>query len=259
MISTTVGKGQPRVAVVACIHGNELYGKEVLGKLKKIKVCKGSVVSVFANRKAYCKKKRFIDCDLNRSFPGSKDGNYEQQQALKILEVLKNCDIVIDLHSSSTPTPPFIVLSKITRKHLEFLPKVPIDTVVYMPKSVACGKALIDYCKCGVSLEMGLHTKSGLSDYAFGVLKGILAGLGVVKYEKQAATPKKLFVVHEAAQYTKKSCRKRLNNFTGFREKGKTVYPILITPKKRALDGIHFLKATTIPYSLLNKVKAKHF
>jgi succinylglutamate desuccinylase len=237
---------KPLIGVVACVHGDEYYGRSVLSKLRKIGPVNGAIKGIFANKKAYFEEVRYIEQDLNRSFPGNNAGNYEERIATKIIKKLKKCDFVIDLHSSSTATPPFIILSKLARTHMEFIKNIPVEKVVCMPKSVAHGRALIDHCRCGISLEMGLHTKKGLSEEAFNILINSFANMGLLRIEKKfALKPKKLFIVYGKERYRKnKKEMTGLRNFQSFCRNGKTVYPVLITPRTKAYDNVHFLKAT---------------
>jgi len=143
--------------VVACVHGNEIYGLEVLKKFS-------GVDSFVGNPKAVEKKVRFIDSDLNRVFPGKKDGNYEEKLALEINKKLVNYDYVVDLHSSSSKCPLFGIITKPMKEKIEFAKKLGLKKVVVMSENYASGKALIDFCKCGISLEIGPHEDKTIID-----------------------------------------------------------------------------------------------
>ncbi|MBS3094157.1 succinylglutamate desuccinylase/aspartoacylase family protein, partial [Candidatus Pacearchaeota archaeon] len=71
-----------KLVIICCLHGNEIYGLEV---------CKDQSLFPFilANEKALKENKRFIDSDLNRSFPGKADGNYEERRAFELTKKLK--------------------------------------------------------------------------------------------------------------------------------------------------------------------------
>ena len=71
-----IGSGKPYVAVVFCQHGDEPLGKEVAEKLWSLNLKRGTLFTVFANPLAFEKEARFVDSDLNRSFPGNPNGNY---------------------------------------------------------------------------------------------------------------------------------------------------------------------------------------
>src|SRR5690242_12123871 len=99
------GKGKPVIGIVGAMHGNE-SGPAIIEKLKKLKVRK-TIKYIIANPEAREKNVRFIDSDLNRSFPGKKDGNREERLAYQLRKIGKDIDILIDLHSCSMESKPF--------------------------------------------------------------------------------------------------------------------------------------------------------
>lgn len=136
--------------LVICQHGNERAPKEVLDKYFH-----GQFEVVLANKKAYEKNIRFIKTDLNRSFPGNKNGSLEEKIASNLLRTLKKYQQVVDLHTATCDTPIFIILTKTTKKHLELARSTGIEKIVYMQESIASGKALIDHVPVGISIEAG--------------------------------------------------------------------------------------------------------
>ncbi len=140
-----------KVVIVCCLHGTEHYGLDVAKKLSS------KIPYLLGNRKAFDKKVRFIDSDLNRCFPGNKNGNYEERIAFQLTKKLKSFDYVIDLHSSSNYCPLFGIITKPNDKKINFAKKLGLKMLVIMPKCFASGKALVDFAKCGISLEIGPH------------------------------------------------------------------------------------------------------
>ena len=139
-----------KLILVCCLHGNERYG---------LSVCESQSLFPFvlANRRALEENKRFIDSDLNRVFPGNEEGNYEERRAAEILEKIKDFDYVLDLHSSSNRCPLFGIITKPNKEKIEFAKKLGLKKLIIMPESFASGKALIDFVKCGISIEIGPH------------------------------------------------------------------------------------------------------
>jgi succinylglutamate desuccinylase len=138
--------------LVCCLHGNERYGLEV---------CKSQSLFPFvlANKKALKENKRFIDTDLNRSFPGKFNGNHEEKRAAEILSEIKNSKYVLDLHSSSNNCPIFGIITKPNNEKIEFAKKLGLKRLIIMPESFASGKSLIDFADCGISIEVGPHER----------------------------------------------------------------------------------------------------
>jgi succinylglutamate desuccinylase len=159
-----------KLAVVCCLHGNERYGLEAVKRLPPH-------VSFFvANEKALKENKRFIDTDMNRCFPGKDGGNYEEARAFELLEQLKNFDYLIDLHSSSNNCPMFGIITKPNQEKIEFAKRLGLKKLVIMPEFFASGKALIDFVKCGVSIEVGPHERDGNVGEALNLIKNLETG-----------------------------------------------------------------------------------
>ncbi len=94
---------------------------------------------------------------MNRCFPGKENGNYEERRAFKLVNKLKDFDYVIDLHSSTNNCPLFGIITKPNEGKTKFAKKLRLKRLVIMPEYFASGKALIDFVKCGISLEIGPH------------------------------------------------------------------------------------------------------
>ncbi|NDW16708.1 succinylglutamate desuccinylase [Alteromonas genovensis] len=98
----------PIMFVSAAIHGDELNGIEIVGRLirsKAIEKLRGTLIAVpmvnvygVLNQSRYLPDRR----DLNRSFPGSKKGSLAGRLAnLFFNEVVSKCDVGIDLHTGA--------------------------------------------------------------------------------------------------------------------------------------------------------------
>lgn len=98
----------PTLFVSAAIHGDELNGIEIIGRLlksKSIKSLRGTLITVpmvnvygVINQSRYMPDRR----DLNRSFPGSARGSLAGRIAKLFLdEIVSKCDYGIDLHTGA--------------------------------------------------------------------------------------------------------------------------------------------------------------
>lgn len=139
--------------VVACTHGNEKYGLETVRNLSL------SVDFLIGNPEAVKKNVRFVDSDLNRIFPGKENGNIEEKRAFELIGKLKEYDFVIDLHSCSQACEVFGIITKPSLEKIEFAKQIGLKKLVIMFEGFASGKSLIDFCKCGISLEVGSHER----------------------------------------------------------------------------------------------------
>lgn len=98
----------PVLGLTAAIHGNELNGIAIIQNTFEnldVSKLKGVLIGIpginpisIANH-----KRKFIDDeDLNRNFPGKKDGNRSQQMAHQInTKILSHFDFHVDMHTAS--------------------------------------------------------------------------------------------------------------------------------------------------------------
>jgi len=107
------------------------------------------------NPKALSVGKRFINNDLNKSFGIDKSG-YEFKRAKEILKLIPKKAIIIDFHTCSAVSPPFVIV--VDKKMLSFARKTGLKHVVFMKYIINNGHSLINYRK-GISIEVGQHKR----------------------------------------------------------------------------------------------------
>lgn len=109
----------PTLLLTALIHGIEIGGYEVIRQLMRemIDPCElaGRVVAIpVANPTALSASSRFTpqdSADLNRVFPGSRDGTLSQRLArILVDEFVAGADYVIDFHSCNPPSVVFTIV-----------------------------------------------------------------------------------------------------------------------------------------------------
>jgi len=98
----------PVVFVTAGIHGDEIIGVEIVRRLlglPNLDALRGTLIAVpIVNSFGFLARSRYLPDrrDLNRSFPGSAEGSLAARLAhLLMTEVIKRCDLGIDLHSAA--------------------------------------------------------------------------------------------------------------------------------------------------------------
>lgn len=101
-------KDGPVVFVSAAIHGDELNGIEIIRRLRKLNILKklkGTLIMVpIVNVYGIMTLSRYLPDrrDLNRSFPGTSKGSLAGRVAKTFFdEIVKKCDLGIDLHTAS--------------------------------------------------------------------------------------------------------------------------------------------------------------
>lgn len=176
----TQGTGGKNILVIGCVHGDELIGQKVVNELRKLPISRGTLVTVIANTRAIKDGKRFVDQDLNRSFPGNPKGNHEECLAHALFLLIEKADIVLDIHSTTTDTTSAVILTKVNKSIRQLLHIFNPKRVVVMEKKVG-NTALTGYCKAGISFEYGKDkSKKAYKETLTDIMK-ILEGYGMIE------------------------------------------------------------------------------
>ncbi|MFZ2975955.1 MAG: succinylglutamate desuccinylase/aspartoacylase family protein [Candidatus Moraniibacteriota bacterium] len=103
------------VGIFCGVHGNEEAGIEAVKRIiKNIEIISGKVYFVFANPEAIRKKVRYIEKNLNRCFfKNNKGKTIEDRRAVELLNILDECEILLDIHASNnSQSVPFVICEK---------------------------------------------------------------------------------------------------------------------------------------------------
>ena len=150
------GYGEPRVAIVGGIHGDEPAGKEVVERLAHTLEIEdtGTVQLVVANERALTVGERYTETDLNRAFPGNSNSDaYEDVLATRLRSVLDGADAVLALHTSHSAPPPFAIYSQLTDSVRRTVTGLPVEYVV--DSGELRGTTLDSVVPHTVSVELG--------------------------------------------------------------------------------------------------------
>lgn len=134
-----------KIKFVTAVHGNEPMPTLALASM--------GCDQVVANPKALSLRVRFTKKDMNASF-GIGGKTYEEKQAKEVLKKIDKKSYVLDLHTFSTKSDPFVII--VDLKLRDFAATLGFRHVVYMKHNIKKGNALINYRK-GVSIELGNH------------------------------------------------------------------------------------------------------
>ena len=98
----------PTVAITAAVHGDEINGTGAIRHIirhKPFELLAGTLVLVpVVNMMGFERHSRYLPDrrDLNRSFPGSREGSLTSRLAISFFsQVIKRCDYAIDLHTAA--------------------------------------------------------------------------------------------------------------------------------------------------------------
>jgi predicted deacylase len=183
----TLGDGDPDVAVVGSIHGDERCGKKAIERFLDSDLdIQKPVKLIVANEKALAANTRYLDTDLNRVFPGDPDSSsHEKQLAAALIDEVQGCT-VLDLHSTKSYDRPFAIVSGVTATTTELIQATGVDQAVDM--AAFSEGDLITHCD-GVLVECGPLGSQDAVDQAYEVLRNFLAAYGVIEDTHQYTNP----------------------------------------------------------------------
>lgn len=147
------GGNSPRVLLNVCTHGSERVGLKVAKFFSKLKIENGTLIINIANTKAVEMRKRFVDSDLNRVFPGKKNGNHEERLAYQMVNFIQSFDCVIDVHSTETGVDSTLIVTRYWRTLKPLLMAIAPKRIVFM--SATKSNALISQAQQGIAFEYG--------------------------------------------------------------------------------------------------------
>ena len=209
------GKGKPTIVLIGSIHGDEPVGKRVIEAIGEYEILKGTLITIIGNPLALKKKKRYIDDDLNRCFPGKRRGSHEERLAYQIKRIISRADYCIDIHSTTTNTRYATIVKKTNKGIRTLLSLFSPKHVVIMPSGIGDG-SLINFCTAGISLEYGQHYNEKTYKESLEEVIIILNNLGIIKTKiKQKKTKTQFFKIYQTEIKPKSfKMKKTLQNFT---------------------------------------------
>ena len=210
-------KNGKKVLVVSSVHGDETFSVEATDHIVKHNPECSILV---ANTAAFAQNKRFIDEDLNRSFPGNKDSKLlEIRLAAMILSYIQQFEYVIDIHTTTSDLKvvPIIVSGNNETKRMAKL--VPSKEVVIAGTIDSIG-TLIGNAKNGMSLEFGEKFARENKNYCLSEIMSIIHMIGEDTLNNDQTYFETKGMIHN---------QENLENFVPL--PGSNVYPFLVGEK----------------------------
>jgi predicted deacylase len=173
-----LGEGQPELAVVAGIHGDEPCGVRAVERLLAENPSVDRPVKfIIANEPALEAGERFVDEDLNRTFPGDPDGDsHESRLAHEIAREVQGCT-VLALHSTRSYAEPIAVIDTVDEIARSLAPLLPVDVLVETDEHT--DGRLIEHAHT-IELECGLQGSEQAAENAYWLVRAFLAASNVL-------------------------------------------------------------------------------
>jgi len=174
----TLGEGDPEVAVVGGIHGDEPCGSAAVeAVLEADPDVARPVKLIIANEEALKRGRRYVEEDLNRAFPGSPDADtHEGRLAHDLLTEIRGCEI-LSLHSTRSYAAPFALVDEMDGHARSICPYLSVEAVV--ETSQYSEGRLIAYPDV-VELECGLQRSAVAAENARALVREFLVATGVL-------------------------------------------------------------------------------
>ncbi len=165
------------LAIVCCVHWEETLWLKVIEKLKKSKI--NNISYIIANNKAYKKKKRYIEFDLNRCFiddPSWKwNWTYENLLSYELNNELKKFNYIIDLHSTNFNILPYFIIDNLNKKKLKTILWSSIINNIYFIKLLKW--TLISKYNNAISIEIWNNNSIKNINLLFNIIIEIIKNL----------------------------------------------------------------------------------
>lgn len=177
-----LGSGEPEVAVVGGIHGDEPCGVHAVETLlADSPTVERPVAFVTANEEAVERGVRYVDTDLNRSFPGDPDSTaHEERLAARLVDEIGDCT-TLALHSTQSYAGMFALVDEVDDLARRVCPRLPIDAVI--ETSEANEGRIFAGVPATIEVECGYQGSPAAADNAVTITRAFLRALDVLPGE----------------------------------------------------------------------------
>lgn len=234
-VSATADWPKPYVGVCGSMHGNEPCGADAIRRIAgafeagELESAAGTVFLIHGNPDATSQGRRHTPegDDLNRLWDfefiktlREEAWGYEHHRAVELKEVLGELDIFLDLHSATTPTPPFGV-SNGEASIDDIAKRIGISFLVQSWYGLA-DKVIIGFLKVAgipaLSVECGSHGDPAITDTAHRIAMNFLRVTGAIN-DGQETNGREVRTVRVIETITRPSEEFRFGApWTGFQE-----------------------------------------
>jgi predicted deacylase len=174
-----LGDGDPSVAVVAAIHGDEPCGVHAVERLlADAPAVREPVKLVVANERALDAGVRYVDADLNRSFGEDvPEDAHERVLAERMADEIRGCT-VLAVHSTQSHAAPFAISSGVDAPVPALVPALSVDALVDTG-DFGAGRLFATEADI-LEVEAGLQGSETAAENAVELVREFLAATGVL-------------------------------------------------------------------------------
>lgn len=190
------GEGEPLFTVTGSIHGDEPCGKRAIEKILNEDLnYKKPVKFIIVNEEALEADERFLEADLNRSFPGDKNSEkHEERLAAELLEQIGESK-VLDIHTTHSFDRPFANTKSLEGPEMEMIRASGAEYAVKFEG----GSGTLTDSVTGIVIEAGFQHSDNAVNNAVEVVKNFLGYFDVIERDFEGSNPRK-FIQQEKVE-----------------------------------------------------------
>jgi len=179
-----LGSGDPEVAVVGGIHGDEPCGVTAIERLlAEEPAVERPVAFVVANEEALAAGQRYVEADLNRAFPGDPGGDtHESRLAAEMAGTIAGCT-TLSLHSTQSYRGTFALVDDLAEPIGRICRHLSVDAVVDV--GAYHEGRLFDAVDELVEVECGYQGSEDAAENAARIVREFLGVMGVLPAERR--------------------------------------------------------------------------
>jgi predicted deacylase len=191
-----LGEGEPEVAIVGGIHGDEPCGpRAVEALLHEDPDVERPVKLVVANEEAYARNLRYVAEDLNRAFPGDPEADtHERRLAHELLRELGDCT-VFSLHSTQSYAEPFALCDSVDAITRAVVPYLSVDALA---ETDGFSEGRLIERRDVVEVECGLQGSDQAAENAVTLCREFLTAVGALPGEPHPEREIPVFAMRRA-------------------------------------------------------------
>lgn len=177
-----------KLLITVGIHGDEVCGVHAVNELitegyfdDPLNFTGTSLTIILGNPLAYLRNQRYVDMNLNRTMLPHlfEKGGYETYRARNICQAISDCDVFLDIHSTSAETPSMALPAENPRS-TQFASTFPVDYVITsLIAAVETRGTTVDWAyfhkKLSLSVECGKHDNAASVVSAKACIKHFIA------------------------------------------------------------------------------------
>lgn len=176
-----LGDGQPDVAIIGAIHGDEPCGVSAIDRLiADDPTVNRPVKLIVANEEAFERDVRYVDADLNRAFDAQVPaGALERGLADRLAEELEGLT-ALSIHSTQSYSYPFAITSGVGEHVRELAPSLSVRALV---DTGSKGGRVFETEADIIEVEAGFQKSDAAGENAYRIAREFLTATGVLPGE----------------------------------------------------------------------------